>query len=75
MARYVVQRMHNAQRLGRSIEIEAESELLAAENILGEPLIDGEVDGRLAAEVYPSEVPAEKRRFSRPSPRQRESRA
>lgn len=71
MARYTVQRMHNAQRLGRAIETEAESDLLAAENILGEPLIDGEVQGRLAAEVYLSNVPAEKRRFSRPSPRQR----
>ena len=67
MARYVVQRLHNAQRLGRGIEIEAESELRAAENILGETLIDGEFDGRLAAEVYLSQAPNEKRRFSRPS--------
>ena len=73
MARYVVQRLHNAQRLGRAIEIEAESDLRAAENILGEPLVP-EIDGgslaaRLAAEVYLSQAPTEKRRFSRPSPR------
>jgi hypothetical protein len=65
MARYTVQRFHNAQRLGRTIEIEAASELNAAEGVFGEPLVDGALDGRLAAEVYPSENPSEKRLFSR----------
>ena len=67
MPRYIVQRFHNAQRLGRSIEVEAQSELTAAECILGEALIGGDLAGRLAAEVYPQEAPAEKRLFSRPA--------
>jgi len=70
MPRYVVQRFHNAERLGRAIEVEALSERTAAETILGETLIDGDLMGRLAAEVYQPMAPTEKRLFSRP-PRQR----
>ena len=71
MPRYVVQRYHNAERLGRAIEVEALSERTAAETILGEALIDGDLTGRLAAEVYPSHIPGDKHRFSRPSRRER----